>query len=94
MGKEELTDIKSSDANDATNTTGVIVEEKYADETLRIVEEHGDEFGPLTPEAEKKLVRKLYWHVMGMLSAINILLFVSKQNHSLIRPATMEYPLS
>jgi hypothetical protein len=53
-----------------------IVSEKYADVTLRLVEQYGDQFGPLTPEKEKKLRRKLYWHVMGLLSAINLLLFV------------------
>jgi len=53
------------------------VKERDADVTLRIIEEHGHEFGPLTPEAEKKLRRKLYWHVMGLVSAINLVLFVS-----------------
>lgn len=53
-----------------------VISEKYADVTLRIVEEHGKDFGPLTPEKEKKLQWKLYLHVMGLLSAINLLLFV------------------
>ncbi|KAL3952406.1 hypothetical protein ACCO45_012349 [Purpureocillium lilacinum] len=55
-----------------------VVAEKYADETLRIIEEHGAHVGPLTPDAEKALRRKTYWHVMGLLSAINLLLFVDK----------------
>ncbi len=55
-----------------------VVAEKYADETLRIIEEHGAHVGPLTPDAEKALRRKTYWHVMGLLSAINLLLFVSR----------------
>ncbi|KAJ4505544.1 hypothetical protein HRR83_008543 [Exophiala dermatitidis] len=75
MGKDELTNVK--DEGTAQPTT-VTVKEKYADETLRIIEEHGDDFGPLTPEQEKKLVRKLHWHVMGLLSAINIMLFIDK----------------
>lgn len=60
-------------------TTGetTVVSEKYADETLRIIEDHGGDFGPLTPEKEKLLRRKLYINVMGLLSAINLLLFVS-----------------
>lgn len=50
--------------------------EKYADQTLRIIEDHGKDFGPFDPEDEKKVQRKLYFHVMGILSAINLLLFV------------------
>lgn len=54
------------------------VQEKNADVTLRLLEEHGDKFGELTPEAEKKLRRKLYLRIMLLLSAINIMLFVDK----------------
>ncbi|KAB5533468.1 putative allantoate permease of the major facilitator superfamily [Coniochaeta sp. 2T2.1] len=54
------------------------VAQKYADITLGIIEKHGDEFGELTPEGEKKLRRKLYWHIMVLLSAINIILFIDK----------------
>ncbi|WRT64222.1 uncharacterized protein IL334_001151 [Kwoniella shivajii] len=56
----------------------IAVSEKYADETLRLVEAHGAEFGPLTSEKEKRLKWKLYLHVMGLLSAINLLLFIDK----------------
>lgn len=56
---------------------GITVQEKNADVTLRLLEDHGDQFGPLTDEAEKKLRRKLYLRVMLLLSAINIMLFVS-----------------
>ncbi|KAI0131415.1 putative allantoate permease of the major facilitator superfamily [Daldinia grandis] len=54
------------------------VAEKYADVTLRLIEDHGDEFGPLTPEKEKALRRKLYRHIMVLISAINIILFIDK----------------
>lgn len=57
------------------------VEEKYADVTLKFLEEHGDSVPLLTPEAEKKLRRKLYWRLMMLLSAINIVLFVSIMCH-------------
>jgi hypothetical protein len=57
------------------------VAEKYADVTLRLIEDHGDEFGPLSPEKEKKLRRKLYLHIMVLLSVINVILFVSINNH-------------
>lgn len=58
------------------------IDTKYADETLRILELHGDSVGPLTAEKEKKLRRKLYWRIFGLLSAINLLLFVS----SILKP--------
>jgi hypothetical protein len=53
------------------------VQEKYADVTLRLLEDHGDDFELLTPEKEKTLRRKLYFHIMLLLSVINIMLFVS-----------------
>ena len=62
-------------------STRKTVQEKFADATLRLVEDHGDSVGPLTPEGEKKLRRKLYLRIMLLLSAINIMLFVS-QAHS------------
>ena len=53
------------------------IDTKYADETLRILQLHGDSVGSLTTEKEKTLRRKLYWRIFGLLSAINLLLFVS-----------------
>mgnify|MGYP007039050431 CR=1 FL=1 len=52
------------------------IKENYADVTLRIIEDHGDEFEPLTPEREKKLTRKLYLHIVVLVSIINLVLFV------------------
>ncbi|QKD59400.2 major facilitator superfamily domain-containing protein [Fusarium oxysporum Fo47] len=75
--KEDSKDLSRVQSREKEGETA-IVSEKYADVTLRLVEEHGDQFGPLTPEKEKKLRRKLYWHVMGLLSAINLLLFIDK----------------
>ncbi|OQE26037.1 hypothetical protein PENFLA_c007G09341 [Penicillium flavigenum] len=54
------------------------IDTKYADETLRILQLHGDSVGPLTTEKEKTLRRKLYWRIFGLLSAINLLLFIDK----------------
>ncbi|OCF31446.1 hypothetical protein I316_06848 [Kwoniella heveanensis BCC8398] len=65
-------------AEKAPSGTTQAVAEKYADETLRLVEAHGAEFGTITPEKEKKLRWKLYIHVMGLLSAINLMLFIDK----------------
>lgn len=53
------------------------VDVRNADVTLRLLEEHGHEFGPLTKETERKLRRIIYWRLMTLLSAINIVLFVS-----------------
>lgn len=52
------------------------VDARNADVTLRLLEEHGHEFGPLTEEKEKRLRRTIYWRLMTLLSAINIVLFV------------------
>lgn len=62
-----------------------VLSEKYADETLRLVEEYGDQVGPLTPEKESKLRFKLYLYMMGLISAINLLLFVRPWNNFLDR---------
>ncbi len=76
MGASEEPKVSDSTTSPIPQETETVVNEKYADVTLRILEDHGDEFGPLTPDKEKKLRRKLYLHVMGLLSAINLLLFV------------------
>ena len=83
MGAPEETKVQSQEAP----TDAAVVSEKFADETLRIVEKYGDDFGPLTTEKEKKLRKKLYLHVMGLLSAINLLLFVSPADLDFIFPA-------
>ncbi|KGO73697.1 Major facilitator superfamily domain, general substrate transporter [Penicillium italicum] len=54
------------------------IKENYADVTLRIIEDHGNEFGPLTPEKETKLKRKLYLHIVVLVSFINVLLYIDK----------------
>ncbi|KAK7421714.1 hypothetical protein QQZ08_009802 [Neonectria magnoliae] len=74
MGSDKETRVE----NTPTGGKGKTVEEKYADVTLRLIEEHGDKFPPLTPETERKLRRKLYWRLMTLLSAINIMLFIDK----------------
>ncbi|KAK8067743.1 transporter PB1C11.03 [Apiospora saccharicola] len=74
MGSEKEAQIATPEGKGRTVT------EKYADVTLRLLEDHGDEFGPLIPEAEKKLRRKLYLRLMILLSAINVMLFVRRTN--------------
>lgn len=53
------------------------ISERSADATLRFIEQYGDTVGPLTSEKEKKLRRKLYLHVMVILTITNLMLFVS-----------------
>lgn len=60
--------------NDATDKKAI--SESYADETLRLVEEHGKEFGTLTPEATKALKRKTQRWLIFLLCFINLMLFV------------------
>lgn len=72
MADEKNTGSRATTAPESRKT----VSEKYADATLQLLEDHGDKFGPLTPEAETKLRRKLYLRVMLLLSAINVMLFV------------------
>ncbi|KAH8430976.1 uncharacterized protein LDX57_008638 [Aspergillus melleus] len=69
MGKDE--------AQVSARTAGKTIQEKYADVTLHLIEEHGDNVGPLTEEKEKRLRRKLYWKIMFLVSVINLTLFVS-----------------
>ncbi|KXH50117.1 major facilitator superfamily transporter [Colletotrichum nymphaeae SA-01] len=73
-----MADEKEVEPKVTSTSKGKTVSEKNADVTLRLLEQHGDEFGPLTPEMEKKIRRKLYLRVMTLLSAINIMLFVDK----------------
>ncbi|RDL40200.1 putative cysteine transporter protein [Venustampulla echinocandica] len=75
MGSE-----KDSQVVTAAKPAVKAIKEKDADVTLRFIEQHGHEVGPLTPEKEKKLRRKLYLHVMVLVSAINLILFVDKSS--------------
>lgn len=62
-----------------------VVSEEAADQTLRLIEDHGDDFGPLTPEAEEKLRRKLQWFILPLVGMMNIMLFVSCSPRSIFR---------
>jgi hypothetical protein len=53
------------------------VQEKFADATLRFVEQYGHSVQPMTHDEEKKLNMKLYIHVLLLLCTINLMLFVS-----------------
>lgn len=65
----------SAPASEAEKTKSI--SERSADVTLRFIKEYGSSVGQLTPEKEKRLRWKLYFHVMTLLISINLMLFVS-----------------
>ncbi|KAJ9309837.1 hypothetical protein DTO217A2_788 [Paecilomyces variotii] len=58
------------------------ISERSADVTLRFIKEYGSSAGQLTPEKEKRLRWKLYFHVMTLLILINLMLFIDKSTLS------------
>ncbi|KAL1873791.1 hypothetical protein Plec18167_006309 [Paecilomyces lecythidis] len=58
------------------------ISERSADVTLRFIEEYGGSVGALTPEKEKRLQWKLYFHVIALLTFINLMLFIDKSTLS------------
>lgn len=69
--------IVTADADRYLSREGKIISERAADETLRLVEEHGSNVGVLTPESEKKLKRKIYVHVLLLVIIIDLMLYAS-----------------
>jgi hypothetical protein len=53
-----------------------VVLEKGADETLQLLEEHGDKVGELTPEHEGKLKTKIRSHILTLVIIIDLMLYV------------------
>lgn len=54
------------------------IEKKYADETYDLLQQNGGDVGELTPEKEKKLVRKLWLTIVPTVFIVNATLFVDK----------------
>lgn len=82
MSEKKVVGIRDvSDVSDSPKAAEIrslkTIKEKYADATLRFVEEYGHTVEPLTPEGEKKLSRKLYLHVLLLVCVVNLMLFVS-----------------
>lgn len=48
-----------------------------ADETLKLIEEYGSDIPPLSPQGLKSLRLKLYFRLILLLIAVNLMLFVS-----------------
>lgn len=53
-----------------------VVSERAADETLRLVEEHGGNVGELTPQIETRLKRKICLYVLFLVTVIDLILYV------------------
>lgn len=54
------------------------IKEKYADATLRFVEQYGHSVEPLSAEGQRKLSRKLYLNVLLLVCVVNLMLFVRR----------------
>jgi hypothetical protein len=77
---QPVLDDKNASSDDGTGSKPKslkTIEEKYADITLRLVEEYGHTFEPMTPAKEQKLKNKLYLHITLLVLIINLVLFVS-----------------
>lgn len=57
-------------------TSENVVAEQAADETWRLVQEHGATVGELTPEVERTLKRKIYLYVLVLVMVIDLMLYV------------------
>lgn len=68
---------RSKEAGETKVLQKQTTKEKYADVTLRLAEEYGHIVLPLTPEGDMKLNKKLYLHMMLLICAINLVMFVS-----------------
>lgn len=74
---DEKSDARSDVHSESKIDTKPAVDDKYADVTHEFLAAHAD-VPAITPDEEKALRRKLYWRVMGLLSVLNIVLFVSR----------------
>lgn len=57
---------------------GQVVDSKLADVTLKLFEEHEKEAGPLTPELEKRIKKKLWLIIFPVVFFVNFMLFLDK----------------
>ncbi|WAO95653.1 Hypothetical protein NCS54_01328700 [Fusarium falciforme] len=76
---DEKHPIPAVDASSSSSLhDGNVISNKAADETLELIEQYGNDVGELTPEGEKKLKRKLYIHVLLLVTFIDFMLYVDK----------------
>jgi hypothetical protein len=77
--EEKLPDASASSPEVASL---LVIDQKYADETLHLVEQYDSTFGPATLEFDKKLRWKLYLHITVLITIVNLMLFVSFASRS------------
>jgi hypothetical protein len=78
MSGEKQVDPKVANASSSSSVNeGAVISGRAADETLDLIEKHGHEIGELTPEKKKKLKRKIYIHVLLLVTFIDFMLYVS-----------------
>lgn len=81
MSEKTGTDVDAREPDNQNVSYGEVklktVKEKYADVTLRLVEQYAHTVDPLTPAQERKLNRKLWLHIVFVVCFINLILFVS-----------------
>ncbi|KAF5567912.1 major facilitator superfamily domain-containing protein [Fusarium napiforme] len=79
MSDEKQVDPKVANASSSSSLNeGAVISGRAADETLDLIEKHGHEVGELTPEKKKKLKRKIYIHVLLLVTFIDFMLYVDK----------------
>ncbi|KAB8202035.1 major facilitator superfamily domain-containing protein [Aspergillus parasiticus] len=69
---------KSAEVSTASASPPRTVDGKGVDEAFDFIKRHGDRIGPLSPQALGKLKRKLIFSILGLLLAINLMLFIDK----------------
>ncbi|KAK7409657.1 hypothetical protein QQX98_008172 [Neonectria punicea] len=75
--KEPIPEVASGRSSSSVRGQ-TIISSRAADETLQLMEQHGADVGELTPEKLKKLKRKLYFHVLLLVTFIDFMLYVDK----------------
>ncbi|KAH7120382.1 major facilitator superfamily domain-containing protein [Dactylonectria estremocensis] len=76
--EKQLTPEVASGRSSSSIRERKIISSKAADETLQLIEQHGDSVGELTPEKRKTLKRKLYIYVLLLVTFIDFMLYVDK----------------
>lgn len=69
---------ESTDAASDASSTRLVVNIHEADDTLRFLLENDAKVPEITPEQEKKLSRKVIFHVLGITFLVNMIMYMDK----------------